>query len=70
MSPSNPISGKYIRSSSFLFLIIANLIFSVIFILSLGVHIAKPSGQDSMQTVQKKQQETKSQNIVTLANIQ
>ncbi|MBY0477499.1 MAG: hypothetical protein K2Q24_07615 [Chitinophagaceae bacterium] len=70
MSLSNPLNGGYLRSSSFLLLIIANLLFSVIFILSLGVHIVKPDGNNELQAEQKKGPEIKTQNIVTLANIQ
>lgn len=70
MSLSNPLNGGYLRSSSFLLLIIANLLFSVIFVLSLSLQIAKPANEEILQAEQKKQPEAKTQNIVTLANIQ
>ena len=61
--------GGFLRSSALSFIILGNLLFSIIFLMSLSVHIVKPKDKSESVSDAKKEQ-SKTQSIVTLANIQ
>ncbi len=69
MSPQHP-SGSFLRSSAFHFIILGNLIFSTVFVLSLSIQISQSTKNETEQTVDEYQPPAKLQSIVTLANIQ
>ncbi len=61
--------GGFLRSSALSLIILGNLLFSIIFLLSLSVHIVKPMNKPGSVSDSKKEQ-PKTESIVTLANIQ
>ncbi|MBP6687654.1 MAG: hypothetical protein KA160_07315 [Lacibacter sp.] len=61
-------SGTKLQSPVFLFLILGNLLFSAIFLMSMGAQVVK-SGNNKQQTVQTKAAPEKEQKLVTLAQI-
>ncbi len=68
MYPNHHSVGSFLRSSVFTFIILGNLIFSTVFMLSLSFHIAKPK-EEAQQIVVEKQAQKIPQSIVTLARI-
>lgn len=70
MSKNHPSTGGFLRSSAFHFIILGNLIFSTVFVLSLSINISQSTKIGTAQTLNEKQPQPKSQSIVTLANIQ
>ena len=68
LNPKSP--GTQLRSSVFLFIIVGNLLFSAIFVMSMGVQVVK-SGNNNMQqeTVERNAAPEKEQKVVTLAQI-
>lgn len=61
-------AGMQLRSSVLLFAIVSNLIFSVVFVLSTGVHVIK-TGNAAEPTAQMEKEQVKEQKLVTLAQI-
>ena len=70
MSKNHQSTGGFLRSSAFHFIILGNLIFSTVFVLSLSINISQSTKMGTEQTLDEKQPQPKSQSIVTLANIQ
>lgn len=70
MSQNHQSTGGFLRSSVFHFIILFNLIFSTVFVLSLSVQISNTTKIGIEQAVDEKQPQPKPQSIVTLANIQ
>lgn len=70
MSYKHSPAGSFLRSSSFRFIILGNLVFSAIFVFFLSIQISQSTKAGTEQIVGEKQPQTKSQSIVTLANIQ
>ena len=65
----NPKStGTQLRSSVFLFIIVGNLLFSAIFVMSMGVQVVK-SGNNLQKQAETKSAPEKEQKLVTLAQI-
>lgn len=65
----NPKStGTKLRSSLFLFIIVGNLLFSAIFVMSMGAQVVK-STTDMQQTAETNAAPEKEQKVVTLAQI-
>ncbi len=69
MNHNNQTVGGFLRSSAVSLIILGNLFFSVIFLMSLSVHIVKPKDKSELVSDAKKEQ-PKTQSIVTLATIQ
>lgn len=69
MNPNHQTVGGFLRSSALSLIILGNLLFSIIFLMSLSVHIVKPENKSETVTDVKKA-EPKTTGIVTLANIQ
>lgn len=61
-------SGTQLRSSLILFIIVGNLLFSAIFVMSMGVQVVK-SGNNLQEQVETKSAPEKEQKLVTLAKI-
>ena len=61
-------AGQSLRSVLILFAILGNLIFSVVFVMSMGAHVAQ-AGTDIEQTAEKNTKPATEQKIVTLAQI-
>ncbi len=68
LSPKS--AGTQLRSSVFLFIIVGNLLFSAIFVMSMGAQVVK-SGNNMQQqtTVETNTAPEKEQKVVTLAQI-
>ena len=62
-------SGTLLRSSLFLFIIVGNLLFSAIFVMSMGVQVIKSGNNLQQQAVETKSAPEKEQKVVTLAQI-
>jgi hypothetical protein len=69
MNPNHQTVGGFLRSSVFSLIILGNLLFSIIFLLSLSLHIVKPKDRSEAMTVSKKAP-AKTPSMITLANIQ
>jgi len=69
MNPNHQTVGGFLRSSVFSLVILGNLLFSIIFLLSLSLHIVKPKDRAEGMTISKKAP-PKTPSMVTLANIQ
>jgi hypothetical protein len=69
MNPNHQTVGGFLRSSALSLIILGNLLFSVIFLMSLSFHIVKPKGKSESVSTAKKA-ESKTNSIITLANIQ
>ena len=61
-------SGTQLRSSLILFIIVGNLLFSAIFVMSMGVQVVK-SGNNLQQQAETKPANDKEQKLITLAQI-
>jgi hypothetical protein len=68
LSPKSS-SGTKLRSSVFLFIIIGNLLFSAIFVMSMGVQVVKSGNTIQQETVETDAASEKEQKVVTLAQI-
>lgn len=62
-------AGTQLRSSLFLFIIVGNLLFSAIFVMSMGVQVAKSGNNLQQQAMETKPAPEKEQKLVTLAQI-
>lgn len=62
-------AGTQLRSSVFLFIIVGNLLFSAIFVMSMGVQVVKSGNNLQQQTVETASTPEKEQKVVTLAQI-
>jgi hypothetical protein len=62
-------SGTQFRSSLFLFIIVGNLLFSAIFVMSMGVQVVKSGNNLQQQAVETRSAPEKEQKVVTLAQI-
>lgn len=69
MNHKNQTVGGFLRSSAVSLIILGNLFFSVIFLMSLSTHIVKQKDMSESVSDAKKEQ-SKTQSIVTLATIQ
>jgi hypothetical protein len=66
----NPKStGTQLRSSFFLLIIVGNLVFSAIFVMSMGVQVVKSGNNMQQETVETNAAPEKEQKVVTLAQI-
>jgi heme/copper-type cytochrome/quinol oxidase subunit 3 len=61
-------SGTQLRSSLILFIIVGNLLFSAIFVMSMGAQVVK-SGNNLQQQAETKPATEKEQKLITLAQI-
>jgi hypothetical protein len=66
LSPNS--SGTQLRSSFFILVIVGNLLFSAIFVMSMGAHVVK-SGNSLQPTAETTTAPEKDQKLVTLAQI-
>jgi hypothetical protein len=66
LNPKSP--GTQLRSSIFLFIIVGNLLFSAIFVMSMGVQVVKGNNAQQ-QTAETNSAPEKEQKVVTLAQI-
>jgi TRAP-type mannitol/chloroaromatic compound transport system permease large subunit len=62
-------SGTQLRSSLVLFIIVGNLLFSAIFVMSMGVQVVKSGNNMQQETVETNAAPEKEQKVVTLAQI-
>lgn len=62
-------AGQSLRSALILFAIVGNLIFSIVFVMSMGAHVAQ-TGAQVEQTAEKNTTPSNEQKLVTLAQIQ
>lgn len=69
MHLSHKSSGTQLRSSVFLFIIVGNLLFSAIFVMSMGVQVVKSGNNMQQQAVETDPAPGKEQKLVTLAQI-
>ncbi len=62
-------AGQSLRSVLILCAIVGNLIFSIVFIMSMGAHVAQ-TGTNAVPTAEKNTTPSNEQKLVTLAQIQ
>lgn len=62
-------SGTQLRSSLFLFIIVGNLLFSAIFLTSMGMQVVKSGNNLQQQAQETKSAPEKEQKLITLAQI-
>lgn len=62
-------SGTQLRSSLFLFIIVGNLLFSAIFVMSMGAQVVKSGNNLQQQAEETKSAPEKEQKLITLAQI-
>jgi archaellum component FlaG (FlaF/FlaG flagellin family) len=62
-------SGTQLRSSLVLFIIVGNLLFSAIFVMSMGVQVVKSGNNLQQQAQETKSASEKEQKLITLAQI-
>lgn len=62
-------SGTQLRSSLILFIIVGNLLFSAIFVMSMGMQVVKSGNNLQQQAEETKSAPEKEQKLITLAQI-
>lgn len=62
-------SGTQLRSSLILFIIVGNLLFSAIFVMSMGAQVVKSGNNLQQQAEESKSAPEKEQKLITLAQI-
>jgi hypothetical protein len=68
MPQKSQTASQYLRSALLLFAVVGNLVFSVVFLLSMGAHVVSSNKQPT-QTAVKKTAPINEQRVVTLGRI-